>query len=101
MYIEHRLCTDPDLGSSCPRCNTPYIVPCLMHSTALQLACCKAVQIGTLSSGLLDSTASRRSSCLARQHAEMMSTNRFGMSSDLLASRRQAMATICIAAVHR
>jgi len=72
--------------------------PCLVHSK--HLACCKAGRVGTLSSGLLDSMASRRSSCLARQHSRMMSTSRFGMSSDLLASRRQAMATICIAAGH-
>jgi len=66
-----------------------------------KLTYCKAVRVGTLSSGLLDSTASRRSSCRARQHSRMMSTNRFGMSSDLLASRRQAMAMICSAARHK
>ena len=52
----------------------------------------------TLSSGLLDWTASCRSSCLARQHSRMMSTSRFGTSSDLPASRRHAIATICTAA---
>ena len=69
----------------------------LIHAHLTQPAYCETVTIGTLSSGLLDSTGSRRSSCLARQHPRMMSTSRFGMSSDLLASRRQAMATICIA----